>query len=332
MSRASSRIGKLGGGSASGTSRSRPALHHGDPRQAGKVGLHAHRPARQSDADRARRIALVRADLQERDAVRRSAAGSSARRRRMTSRPSGPPSSGERGLEVGPGGSAASRVGRRTAGSRDDGLGSVAVGGSRSAAGTASGRRPVADRVLARQVERVGDRSVAATSDSTSGMRRLRRAATSATAIAPVPVPTSTTRSGGAPGGRGRRGQARADLPHRQVDEQLRLGSRDQRPAIDVRTRGRGTPGSRGCTRRARPPRDGRRPPRTGRRRPSPTGRLGMGQDHARPVDAERHSPAAARRPAAAARSRPRAGARSHLGAARGRGHAGPARPVRAGS
>ena len=47
-------------------------------------------------------------------------------------------------------------------------------------------------------------------------------------AIAPVPVPTSTTRSAGAPGGpRGGR-EARGDLGQRGVDEQLRLGSRDQ--------------------------------------------------------------------------------------------------------
>ena len=63
-------------------------------------------------------------------------------------------------------------------------------------------------------------------------MRRLRRAATSATAIAPDPVPTSATRSGGAPAGRG---AAVSRVDHggdRLVHEQLGLGPRDERARV----------------------------------------------------------------------------------------------------
>ena len=76
-----------------------------------------------------------------------------------------------------------------------------------------------------------GEASVAIRLTSVS-IRRLRSSTASAITIVPAPVPTSITRSAGVPAGRGAEiSRSTIEATH-EVDEQLRLGPRDQGPRI----------------------------------------------------------------------------------------------------
>ena len=90
----------------------------------------------------------------------------------------------------------------------------------------------------------------------------------SATAIAPLPVPTSATRSGGAPAGRGRGGEAAGRRPRSPRPRGAPSRGAGSARADPWRWPRRGTRGSRGCRRRARHARGGPRTPRMPRREP----------------------------------------------------------------
>ena len=258
------------------------------------------------------RVALVRADLEERDPVRPVTAAGGRSARRTTSRPSGPPSSAEVGSNASSrrqarrarrsGRTGGSRTRPRTAARRGTAAGPRRRTRIRSATPWPTAFSRASSRASSRHVDR-DDQHLRRPS------RRRRRAASSATAIAPVPVPTSATRSAGRPGGRGVPASRAQTSAERGVDEQLRLGPRDEGRAIgrerepvelaeaaDVgdrlaRARGARRRASNAC--RAPPPRRAR----PGRRR-------------RRPVHAQRVGPAAAPR-RGARESEPDAASRS---------------------
>ena len=153
--------------------------------------------------------------------------------RRITSRPSGPPSSAEAGSNARSGASVGEGGGRDVGQVRAD----HRVPARRPPAGgrppgSASGPRPRGPTAFSRARSSASGQRSTATTVTCSSMRRFRRAASSATAIAPVPVPTSAIRSGGAPARPRRRREPGDDRRDGLVDEQLRLGSRDERPGV----------------------------------------------------------------------------------------------------
>ena len=114
---------------------SRRPLQAGDPRQAGQVRHDRHAPARQRGrCELDDGLALVRPDLEERDAVGRERLRQPLEQRPITASPSGPPSSATRGSnEAATGRPATRRCGRRAGSRARCRTESTMTGGRRSA-------------------------------------------------------------------------------------------------------------------------------------------------------------------------------------------------------
>ena len=159
----------------------------------------------------------------------------------------------------------------------------VALGDVGRLATTRSNRRPAGHRAAleARPGRRGRARSAFARATSSARPPRCRSRSPShsgsssatARAIAPDPVPTSST-------------DPRLEL-ERDLDQQLGLRPRDQRPAVDRQLESGGSPCGRGCRRPARAGPAAAPSRRTGARRPSPTDAVRLGREP-RPIAARR--------------------------------------------
>ena len=322
-SRAISRIGKRAG-RAAGNGDAGADAHRSTPeraRQAAEVRFDRRRPAGQHRRGSRRRVvALVPADLEQRDAVVGEGVRQPGEQPRTTSSPSGPPSSAARGSNdaaIGSPAMASERTYGRFAATTSKRRSSGRDGGSRSA----TSKRTVsatacADRVLAGEVERVRPevrgqdhgRPRRAPRDASAARRRRRSR-------------RRRCRFRRRPGGPARR---RARLPpvsraivstmHR-FDQPLGLRPRDQRPRVDRE----GDPeelldaADVGDGLAGQAPRHAVLEPR---RRLRSDRRLGMGQDR-RSGRPRRRRQGAPRRRAGRTRSRRRGAARSRSRAAR---------------
>ena len=220
MSSASMRIGNAASGRTRGRwslttpavtappARRRPAVGAGGSTRASRGSparsacTRQRQPGRIAGDRRHDRLALVRADLEQRDPVRRRATRAGARAGAgSSSSPSAPAVEREPRLER-----EVRRAGRpcrrraRTAGWRR----STAYGGVADRAAGRPSRNAIRSATpwptaFSRARSSASGEMSTATTVTWASIRRFRRAATSETAIAPVPVPTSAIRSGGVP-------------------------------------------------------------------------------------------------------------------------------------